>query len=806
MRDRFSWGAMLVIGILAPLIGCDAPSSLTSIAVTPSTITFGGPGLTLQLKAMGTYSHGNHPVNVVDITDQVAWFSPVQGEALSVTSTGMLTSLATCQNIPISASAPGFTGTVTGSMTATVTSNGTGNATLEPIISMIVTPSTPTAANGQSIDFMAIGTTPSGATKDLTTQVVWSAANKGVATIIPASGVATTQGPGTTQINAVWTNPDMTMVNGTSQLTVTGTGSSSSEPLISTAIYPTAPSVASPGISSQLVDIGTFSKAPITQDVSSGIASYPITTAWSSSSPSVATVTTACPTGITAESCTISACPGTSAAGVCTSCPGTAVADGPSCATLNPTTPAGLVTGVSQGTTAILAISSNPDQNLVYSLVPFTVVSGASGQGATQQVSAITIEPNPIAATFSTEQNQFIALATEGTEQFDVTNQVVWKSGTPSVGTICTAVAGVNPVTPISCATTPGQVTAVNPGSSNITATWTNADHSTVVGQASYSVTIGSQPEPLVSINVVPGSVIVSNKGMTQQYLAFGNYTTIPTTRDITNSVTWITLDPDIASINSSSSAGEDAGLATAIGGEGLGVIYAQGQNPDGTLVLSNPVTFTCDLPGSNPAICDQAEAPSLLATLTVFNAGSNDTNWLITDENTATSEKNLIHCGPGSEIAGLGNSVCTGTYASGSVVKLTASLAGKALDSTFGGWTSNCDTATNTPDTNSTCSLPSADFAGGQSAGALFYGLSLNCSATTTGTVGTSFNSSPITVSNGTGADTFSVVGTLPTGLTLNANGSVTGTPTVAGSFAITAVDANGTNSGENCPITIVQ
>ena len=89
---------------------------------------------------------------------------------------------------------------------------------MEPIISMIVTPSTPTAANGQSIDFMAIGTTPSGATKDLTTQVVWSAANKGVATIIPASGVATTQGPGTTQINAVWTNPDMTMVNGTAQL------------------------------------------------------------------------------------------------------------------------------------------------------------------------------------------------------------------------------------------------------------------------------------------------------------------------------------------------------------------------------------------------------------------------------------------------------------------------------------------------------------------------------------------------------------------------------------------------------------
>jgi hypothetical protein len=246
------------------------------------------------------------------------------------------------------------------------------------------------------------------------------------------------------------------------------------------------------------------------------------------------------------------------------------------------------------------------------------------------------------------------------------------------------------------------------------------------------------------------------------------------------------------------------------MGEEGLGVIYAEGTNPDSTVVLSNPVTFTCEVPGVSPPICDQSTAPALLATLTVFNAGSNSTSWLITaPDDHVPPNPNLIHCGPGSEAAGLGNSVCTGTYAAGSTVTITASLGGQALDSTFGGWTANCDNVVDTPNLTSTCTFPNtatpSGLVGNQSAGALFYGLTMSCPAVTSGHVGVPYNSGALTVSNGTTPFTFSVVGTLPSGLTLNSStGAVTGTPTVSGSFSINVKDANGTAAASTCAITI--
>ena len=50
------------------------------------------------------------------------------------------------------------------------------------------------------------------------------------------------------------------------------------------------------------------------------------------------------------------------------------------------------------------------------------------------------------------------------------------------------------------------------------------------------------------------------------------------------------------------------------------------------------------------------------------------------------------------------------------------------------------------------------------------------------------------MTVNGGTSPYTFSVVGTLPTGLTLNTTtGAITGTPTASGTFTIQVKDANG-------------
>ena len=85
--------------------------------------------------------------------------------------------------------------------------------------------------------------------------------------------------------------------------------------------------------------------------------------------------------------------------------------------------------------------------------------------------------------------------------------------------------------------------------------------------------------------------------------------------------------------------------------------------------------------------------------------------------------------------------------------------------------------------------------------------GPQVTCSATgMTGEVGAAFNSAAIAVTGGTSPYTFSIVGTLPAGLTLNTStGAVTGTPTVSGTFSIQVKDANGVWGNATCPITII-
>ncbi len=77
-------------------------------------------------------------------------------------------------------------------------------------------------------------------------------------------------------------------------------------------------------------------------------------------------------------------------------------------------------------------------------------------------------------------------------------------------------------------------------------------------------------------------------------------------------------------------------------------------------------------------------------------------------------------------------------------------------------------------------------------------------CPAVKSGQIGLAFSSPAFTVTGGTPPYTYSIVGTLPPGLTLNpTSGAITGTPTVAGSFSILVTDAKGVTAG-SCLFTI--
>lgn len=546
MLGRFCARASLLAVLVVPFFGCGSSTAIDSIQVSPTAIALGA-GSTTQLTAIGSIGHGNHPSTSQNITASATWSSSTPGVA-TVSSAGLVTGVG-AGTATITASTLGFGGLITSnavSVTVTGSGGGGGGGTLASLA--IIPGSQSVASPGQTSQFIAIGTTSSGATEDITGQV-----------------------------------------------------------------------------------------------------------AWSSSSTSIATISAG-----------------------------------------------GLATGLTQGTTTITAIATNPDKTVVTGTATFTVVGGT-----TEQITALTVYPGSQAATAQAQQSQFFVLGTKGGSglQYDVSSQVAWTSSDPAVATIGTTGNG-----------TPGLATAVGAGSTTITATYTNLDGSKVIGTATESVSIGAAQEPLLSINIVPGGITVSNKGMTGQFLAFGTYSSTPTVRDLTNQVTWISLAPEVVSIDSGGVTGEIGGLATAQGYTGNGVIYAEATNPDGTVVLSNPQTFTC----INPAgFCDQSVAHPQFATLTVYNAGENTTTWLVTAPSD-TGTPNLIHCGPGSKASG---SVCTGTYETGSTVVLTESPTGSG----FGGWSSGdgapgvgCVPAAGTTLLNSPTCTVTLD--GNTSVGAIFY------------------------------------------------------------------------------------
>jgi hypothetical protein len=211
MRDRLLLGALLLAGMVVPLTSCSVTPALTSIAVSPSTLT-ATAGVTWQFTAIGTYTRPGHAAVTKDITNSVTWSSG-SAQMVTVSNTGFATVTGISYgNTQISATAPGFHGIIIGTSTITVPQPTTTGAVARLVIKQTTLPD-------GSLAFTAIGKSAAGKVVELTSQPKWTSSDSEVASIDAANGIVTPLGVGRTTIIAVYTNPNGTNAVGTTYFT-----------------------------------------------------------------------------------------------------------------------------------------------------------------------------------------------------------------------------------------------------------------------------------------------------------------------------------------------------------------------------------------------------------------------------------------------------------------------------------------------------------------------------------------------------------------------------------------------------------
>ena len=577
--NRLCFGAILLTGLAVPFIGCGT-SKLDVIQITPSAQTLDA-GQTVQFTAGGIYGHGNHPSTTQDVTSLVSWTSSAQAVA-TVSPSGLATAVS-AGTTTISATMKGFTGMISATATLTVTAagGGGGSTSAEPLVSLTVFPSAQTAlVINEKASYFAFGTTSSGASVDLTNKTAkvgnatiqpasWVSTIPSVGTVGAVTGIATAIATGSTTITATAKNPDGTVVSGSATLTVNISSPGAGEPLVSLALVPGTQTLSAANQNAAFIAIGTTSSGT-TVDLTHQPATIGSATikaaAWSSSSPGVATINAA----------------------------------------------TGVATAVSNGTTVITALASNPDGTVVTGTATLTVNIAANSE----PLVSLAIVPGTQTATAINQTAQFIAIGTTSLgNTVNLTDQsasIVGANGAITIKPVVwasssSAVATVNSAT--------GVAKAVGAGVVAITAVATNPD-GTVVTAAS-TLTVSTKPEPLVSLTVVPAVQTVLQTGQSAQFIAIGttasgatvNLTGVPASIDAATNLTATTIQPAIWKSSTGAVATIDSttGLATA-GMPGTTVITAMVSNPDGTVVTG---TATLTINGNPEPLVSLSVTPA---------------------------------------------------------------------------------------------------------------------------------------------------------------------------------------------------
>ena len=179
----------------------DSTSVLTSILVTPASPSI-ATGTTEQFKATGTFTGGT----TRDVTKSVTWTSSKPKVATIGNAAGRqgLATAVVAGTTTITAAH----GTIKGTTVLTV------NAAAGPLlVSITITPATPSLTIGMQLQFTATGYYSDGSTENLTNTASWSSSSPSVATI-STTGIASGIGSGQTTIQAV-----VGAIDGTTTLT-----------------------------------------------------------------------------------------------------------------------------------------------------------------------------------------------------------------------------------------------------------------------------------------------------------------------------------------------------------------------------------------------------------------------------------------------------------------------------------------------------------------------------------------------------------------------------------------------------------
>ena len=518
-------------------------AALTAIQITPPHPAIAA-GTTEALTATGVFSDNT----TQDLTAQVTW-STSNAAVASVTASGSsgghLTGVA-AGNATIGASLGG----ISGSAPVTVTA-----ATL---VSIGITPSNPSIANGLNQQFVATGTFSDHSTQNLTTQVTWSSTHQSVAVISNAAsahGLASTLTPGVTsiaaQLGTVNSQPVTLTVTAATLVTLEVSPGNKSIPLGTTQAFKAT---------------GVYTDNS-TQDLSSAVT-------WQSDNPAAASISNAAPNNGLASTLAVGASHISATLGAVSSDPITLTVttaalvsiqiapDTPTIASglTQPFTATGLYTDNSTQdlTTTVMWSSSKPSVATISNAsgsagvatsvgVGSTTISAVSGSISGSTVLTVTsaalvsiaVSPvNPSVAAGTAQSFTATGTYTDGSTQ-TLTTSVTWSSSDSSVANISNA------------AGSQGQATTLSTGTTSISA---------ASGSVSGSTTLTVTAAVLVSISVSPTSTSVVT-GATQQFDATGMYSD-NSTQDLTTSATWSSDNTHVATISNASGSN---GLASAI-------------------------------------------------------------------------------------------------------------------------------------------------------------------------------------------------------------------------------------------------